>query len=167
MSYINLDNTSSFRLSEEKSITDIFKEYSKIKETEIQKLLNIKRSDGFPVLKLEGDDDDKDIGFIFETIGMLNSYGFDKALNFVKTQGDKINEKSILNTFIFETQAKKFKEDTVNLRTKIKIKTSGIFTCNKCGSKETSYTSKQLRSGDEAETFIVACNNCGHTFKKG
>lgn len=170
MSYISLGsydrNEQKSRFFEEKPLNVIFKEYTNIKDSEIQKLMNVKRNDGIPVLRLEGDDNDRDIGFIFETIGMINEHGFDKAYEFVSSSSD-INEKSVFNTFIFDTQSKKFKEDTIKLRTKIKINSSGIFTCTKCGSKETSYTSKQLRSGDEAETFIIACNSCGHTFRRG
>jgi DNA-directed RNA polymerase subunit M/transcription elongation factor TFIIS len=174
MSYLSLDsyeNSNNFKLqsssknSGEKSLNIIFKEYTNIKDNEIQKLLNVKRPNGLPVLKLESDENDKDMGFIFETIGMINNFGFEKTYEFVSSKSD-INEKTILSTFIFDSQVKKFKEDTVKLRTKIKINSSGIFTCTKCGSKETSYTSKQLRSGDEAETFIIACNACGFTFRK-
>jgi DNA-directed RNA polymerase subunit M/transcription elongation factor TFIIS len=170
MAYLNLDsyeNPNTFTLPEEKSLSSIFKEYSNLKDNEIQKLLNIKRPNGLPVLRLEDEDNNNDLGFIFETIGIINSYDFETALDFVKSNNDNVKEKSILDTFIFESYAKKFKEDTVKLRTKIKINSAGIFTCTKCGSKETSYTSKQLRSGDEAETFIIACNSCGHTFRKG
>ncbi len=169
MSYISLssfDKSSGFRLPEEKSLNVILKENTDLNNEQIKNLLAVRNYNNVPVLNLETDDND-DISFIYETIGMIKEFGYEKTLQFVKDNIDKVSEKSILSSFIFDTQAKKFKEETRLLRTKIVVKSTGIFTCNKCGSKETSYTSKQTRSGDEGETFFVGCNSCGNFFVKG
>jgi DNA-directed RNA polymerase subunit M/transcription elongation factor TFIIS len=169
MSYISLnsfDTNTGFRLPEEKSLNAIFKEHTNLNNEQIKNLLTVRNYNNVPVLNLETNENNE-ISFIFETIGMIKEYGYDKALQFVKNNIDKVSEKSILSSFIFEQQARKFKEETVKLRTKIVVNSVGIFKCNKCGSKDTSYTSKQTRSGDEGETFYVGCNSCGNFFVVG
>jgi DNA-directed RNA polymerase subunit M/transcription elongation factor TFIIS len=166
MSYTSLssyDNSSSFKNLEIKSLNTIFKESTKLTNEQITTLLNVRKESGLPVLNLDSEED-KDISFIFETIGIVNDYGFAPGLDFVKSYANSVSEKSILDTFIFEVQKKKFKDDTVKMRTKIKINNSGIYKCIKCGSKETSYVAKQLRSGDEGMDYLVACNACGAKF---
>ena len=161
MSYTNLsgyDNT-----VEEKSLMDYFKEYTSLTNEQIKNLTNVRKENGSLALNLESEEE-KDISFIYETIGIVKDFGYNKALDFVKNNANKISEKSILNTFIFEKEKNKFKEETKKMRTKIKINNSGIYKCIKCGSNETSYTAKQLRSGDEGSDYMVACNSCGAFF---
>ena len=161
MSYTNLsgyDNN-----IEEKSLLDYFKEYTSLTNEQIKNLTNVRKENGSLVLNLESEEE-KDISFIYETIGIVKDFGYNKALDFVKNNANKISEKSILNTFIFEKEKNKFKEETKKMRTKIKINNSGIYKCIKCGSNETSYTAKQLRSGDEGSDYMVACNSCGAFF---
>jgi DNA-directed RNA polymerase subunit M/transcription elongation factor TFIIS len=149
----------------EKSLTSIFEEYTNLSEKEINNLLNVKRMNNTYSLDIETEDND-DLGFVYELIGMVNEYGYAKAYNFLLDNKDNIKERQILESDIFEAQKKKYNEDTVKLRTKVKVKSSGIFTCPRCNDKDTSYTEVQLRSGDEGSTFIIACNACGHQFKK-
>jgi DNA-directed RNA polymerase subunit M/transcription elongation factor TFIIS len=149
----------------EKSLTSIFEEYTNLSEKEIINLLNVKRMNNTYSLDIETEDND-DLGFVYELIGMVNEYGYTKAYNFLLDNKDNIKERQILESDIFEAQKKKYNEDTVKLRTKVKVKSSGIFTCPRCNDKDTSYTEVQLRSGDEGSTFIIACNACGHQFKK-
>ena len=149
----------------EKSLTSIFEEYTNLSEKEINNLLNVKRMNNTYSLDIETEDND-DLGFVYELIGMVNEYGYTKAYNFLLDNKDNIKERQILESDIFEVQKKKYNEDTVKLRTKVKVKSSGIFTCPRCNDKDTSYTEVQLRSGDEGSTFIIACNACGHQFKK-
>jgi DNA-directed RNA polymerase subunit M/transcription elongation factor TFIIS len=166
MSYLSsYENSVNYKSSEEKSLNTILKEHTKLNNEQIKTLLNVRRESGLPVLNIESDED-KDISFVFETIGIINEYGYSYALEFIKNKSNNISEKAILDTFIFESQKKKFKEDTVKLRSKIKINNTGIYKCIKCGSNETSYTAKQLRSGDEGSDYIVACNNCGAIFMR-
>lgn len=42
---------------------------------------------------------------------------------------------------------------------------NGIFKCNKCKSKKTTYYQLQTRSADEPMTTYVTCNGCGHRWK--
>jgi DNA-directed RNA polymerase subunit M/transcription elongation factor TFIIS len=149
----------------EKSLTDIFQEYTNLSEKEIENLLNVKKENNTYSLNIDTEDNE-DLGFLYEIIGMVNEYGYSKAYKFLLDNKNNIKEKQILESDIFETQRKKYSEDTVKLRTKVKVKSSGIFTCPRCNDKDTSYTEVQLRSGDEGSTFIIACNACGHQFKK-
>lgn len=41
----------------------------------------------------------------------------------------------------------------------------GAYTCHKCKSKKTVYTSMQIRSADEPMTNFVRCLNCGKSWK--
>jgi transcription elongation factor S-II len=41
----------------------------------------------------------------------------------------------------------------------------GAYTCRKCGSKKTVYTSVQIRSADEPMTTFVTCLGCGKHWK--
>lgn len=41
----------------------------------------------------------------------------------------------------------------------------GAYTCSKCKSKKTVYTSMQIRSADEPATQFVRCLNCGKAWK--
>lgn len=161
MSYTNLSGYDN--ITEEKSLTDLFKEYTSLTNEQIKTITNVRKQNGTVVLNLESEEE-KDISFIYETVGMIREFGYTKALDFVKSNADKISEKSILNTFIFEKEKIKFQEETKKMRTKIKINNSGIYKCIKCGSNETSYTAKQLRSGDEGSDYMVACNSCGAFF---
>ncbi len=164
MSYLSLNSyDNSFKTQEVKSLNTIFNECTNLTNDQIKMLLNVRRDNGLPVLNIESDDD-KDISFVFETLGLLNEYGFASGLNFVKENANNVTEKAILDTFLFEKQKKKFKSDTVKMRTKIKINNSGIYKCIKCGSNETSHIAKQLRSGDEGMDYMVACNACGAKF---
>jgi DNA-directed RNA polymerase subunit M/transcription elongation factor TFIIS len=160
MSYTNL---SGYDNTVEKSLLDYFKDYTSLTNEQVKNLTNVRKENGSLALNLESEEE-KDISFIYETIGMVKDFGYSKALDFVKNNANKISEKSILNTFIFEKEKNKFKEETKKMRTKIKINNSGIYKCIKCGSNETSYTAKQLRSGDEGSDYMVACNSCGAFF---
>jgi DNA-directed RNA polymerase subunit M/transcription elongation factor TFIIS len=152
-------------MQEEKNLTTIFKEYTNLNDKEIKALLNVRKSNGLVSLNIESDEED-DIAFVYELIGMIKDYGFAKAYSFLEQKKDAITQKQILESEIFESQKKKYNEDTVKLRTKVKVKSSGIFVCPRCNEKDTSYTEVQLRGGDEGSSFIIACNACGHQFKK-
>jgi DNA-directed RNA polymerase subunit M/transcription elongation factor TFIIS len=56
--------------------------------------------------------------------------------------------------------------DNINFRMnqKIEIKTSTMFKCPKCGVKKCTYESKQLRSADEAISYVCICINCSSQF---
>jgi len=42
---------------------------------------------------------------------------------------------------------------------------TGMFKCNKCGKRETTYFQLQTRSADEPMTTFPHCTNCGHRWK--
>lgn len=45
------------------------------------------------------------------------------------------------------------------------ISQEGIYSCRKCGSKETISIEKQVRSADEPATVLVSCIHCKHVFR--
>jgi DNA-directed RNA polymerase subunit M/transcription elongation factor TFIIS len=151
--------------TEEKNLTSLLKEYTDLSDKQIKDILNVRREDGTVSLRIDTEEND-DLGFVYEIIGMIKQYGFEKTYKFVKNSSSKIKDKQILESDIFEEQKKKYNDDTVKLRTKVKVKSTGIFTCPRCNEKDTSYTEVQLRSGDEGSTFIIACNACGYQFKR-
>jgi DNA-directed RNA polymerase subunit M/transcription elongation factor TFIIS len=46
-----------------------------------------------------------------------------------------------------------------------KTSTSTLFTCKQCKSTNCSYSQYQTKSGDEAMTIFITCNNCGKNSK--
>ena len=151
--------------TEEKNLTSLLQEYTDLSDKQIKDILNVRREDGTVSLRIDTEEND-DLGFVYEIIGMIKQYGFEKTYNFVKNNSSKIKDKQILESDIFDEQKKKYNDDTVKLRNKVKVKSTGIFTCPRCNEKDTSYTEVQLRSGDEGSTFIIACNACGYQFKR-
>ena len=47
----------------------------------------------------------------------------------------------------------------------MKPTTSTLFTCRQCKSNNCSYSQYQTKSGDEAMTIFITCNNCGKNAK--
>jgi DNA-directed RNA polymerase subunit M/transcription elongation factor TFIIS len=153
------------KFKEEKNLTSLLKTYTDLTDKQIKDILNIRKEDGTVSLKIDSEEND-DLGFVYEIIAMVKQYGFDKTYNFVKNNSNKITDRQILESDEFEEQKKKYNDDTIKLRNKVKVKSTGIFTCPRCNEKDTSYTEVQLRSGDEGSTFIIACNACGYQFKR-
>lgn len=61
---------------------------------------------------------------------------------------------------------KKLREICIDKRTVKKEKVEeGMFTCNKCKSKKTTYYQMQTRSADEPMTTYVTCTNCDLRWK--
>jgi hypothetical protein len=89
----------------EKSLTSIFEEYTNLSEKEIINLLNVKRMNNTYSLDIETEDND-DLGFVYELIGMVNEYGYTKAYNFLLDNKDNIKERQILESDIFEAHKK-------------------------------------------------------------
>lgn len=48
------------------------------------------------------------------------------------------------------------------LNQKISVKTSTLYRCRKCGRRETTIRSAQMRSLDEAESLIITCAYCSY-----
>lgn len=165
MSNNNYDLNSDFNIPEEKSLTTIFKEYTDLSNENIKTLLNFRRENNFPTLNIESENTD-DIAFVYETIGLIKKYGYNEALKFLRDNKDNVEEKSIFNSSIFDINRRKLKSEIEKLRTTIKIKSEGIFTCPKCKSKNTSYQEVQTRAGDEAATIFVNCNECSYSFRR-
>jgi len=45
---------------------------------------------------------------------------------------------------------------------KVTVKTSSLYRCRKCGGRETTVRSAQMRSLDEGESLIINCEFCGY-----
>ena len=54
--------------------------------------------------------------------------------------------------------------ETLNTRMnqKVTVKTSSLYRCRKCGGRETTVRSAQMRSLDESETLCLCCRFCGY-----
>ena len=102
MAYNNYDLNSEFNIPEEKSLTTILKEYTNLSNENIKTLLNVRMENNFPSLNIESDDI-TDIGFVYETIGLVNKYGYDEALKFLRSNKDDVEENSIFNSSIFDS----------------------------------------------------------------
>ena len=57
---------------------------------------------------------------------------------------------------------KLFKAFDDRLNQKATLKTSSLYRCKKCGHKETTIRSSQLKSLDESETLIITCTFCSY-----
>lgn len=55
-------------------------------------------------------------------------------------------------------------ELNVRMNQVVKLKTSTLYRCSKCGKRETTIKSVQTRSLDEGETIMCVCSFCGYRF---
>jgi DNA-directed RNA polymerase subunit M/transcription elongation factor TFIIS len=158
ISNINLDED--FNVREEKSLTTILREYVKdLTPTKIKTLLEFRNKDG-PILSM-----DRDIDFIYEIIDLLNEIGYEKTVKFLEfiQNSSNISSKTIFESEIYDKERDVYNFDIMNLREKIKIK--GGAKCRNCNGNNTYSYSKQLRAGDEGETYFVICLDCGFKVK--
>tara|TARA_R100000664_G_C2669606_1_gene82224 strand:- start:51 stop:524 length:474 start_codon:yes stop_codon:yes gene_type:complete len=145
------------------TIEDILKKYiyidennneKKLDQSQIKKLLNLKKQDGSSML-------DMDLPyFIIDLLGLISEMGFDQALKYYREKKTEREKEIILDSAPFANAKKTNYLDLV--ASLIEDKIEGIYACKKCGSKNTSTISKQTRSADEPETEYTTCKDCGH-----
>lgn len=149
-------------LPEIKTLETIFLEYTNLSEYEINELVKISYK-GYPILDLY-----KRYGFVYEVLGLLQEYSFEKVYNFLVKISDMdidINGSTIYQFSKFDKLRSEYEADISRIRDEAEIK-EGDTPCKRCNSKRVIYTSKQTRSGDEPETLFFACNDCGYTWRE-
>ena len=107
----------------------------------------------------------KDRNFILEAIGLINSVGFEEALNhFKKNLKESTRFGIIKNSEPFKPAKQRFfLETTRDIRT---VKVESYIRCKKCKEYQVDTTTKQVRAADEGETTFNRCRNCGYTWKE-
>lgn len=81
---------------------------------------------------------------------------------------DKIINKEILSKNVGYLKKEDVYPDTYSLQNLLQqdeVQEEGVFQCNKCGSKKTTYYSLQTRSADEPMTNFITCCNCKNRWK--
>ena len=143
-----------------KTITDVMKSL-KFKEPlddkKIKSLLNLKIKDD-QMFSL------KNPNFLVEVTFLINTLGFEKSYNFLKTQEKQKDRESIIrNSECFNSSRKRFFfEITKDLRT---VKVESWVQCKRCKSREVETETRQTRSADEGETTFYTCKSCNFQWK--
>lgn len=157
MSFTGIDRVSFDAKSLEtrdKNLSTILKEYVKGISTEkIKSLMNLEFK-GKLLLTMDNPD------FIYEVIGLLNESSYEDVYNTLSNiNEDAVSTKVIFRSTLYDKDKEVYDSDISKLREKVKIQYGDA--CSKCGSTNTISYSKQTRSGDEAATYVTACNDCG------
>ena len=107
----------------------------------------------------------KDRNFILEAINLINTIGFENAVeHFKRSSKESIRFNIIKNSKPFKPAKQRFfLETTKDLRT---VKFEGTVKCKRCKEYQVEVTTKQVRSGDEGETTFYMCHNCGYNWKE-
>jgi DNA-directed RNA polymerase subunit M/transcription elongation factor TFIIS len=172
MATLNLQNLSlpiSLKGKSFKSVEAFLTEYTNLNPTQIEELTSLKRGDD-SLLNVNSSDSQ---GFLYETIYLLNSKGYEYTLeqltNIANDYDTKINANFILETSLFEKEQVDYWKEISRLRDKIENSdVESIVACPKCKSYNVSYIrAERQRGGDEAEITKYTCNNigCGHAWK--
>jgi DNA-directed RNA polymerase subunit M/transcription elongation factor TFIIS len=171
MATLNLQNINlpiSLRGKSSKSIEVILAEYTNITPKQIEELTSLKRGDN-NLLNITDSDGQ---GFLYETIYLLNTKGFEytyeKLNEIANNYNIKMNANFILETSIFEKEQLDYQKEISRLRDKIEnTDVESIEPCPKCKSYSVSYQrAERQRGGDEAEITKYSCNACGQNWKK-
>jgi DNA-directed RNA polymerase subunit M/transcription elongation factor TFIIS len=144
-----------------KTLETILKEYTDLNDEQINVLIKISRK-GYPILDIY-----RSYDFVYEIIGLLKKNSYDKVYDFLVSLSKlntPINSASIYSFYTYDKLNAEYEADISKIRDRIEIKNSDT-PCKKCGSKNVFSTSKQTRSGDEPETNIYVCNDCGKTWR--
>jgi DNA-directed RNA polymerase subunit M/transcription elongation factor TFIIS len=172
MATLNLQNLSlpiNLKGKSSKSVEAFLKEYTNLDTTQIEELTSLKRGDDI----LLNTNTSNSQGFLYETIYLLNSKGFDYTLeqltNIANNYDLKIDANFVLETTLFEKEQMDYWKEVSRLRDTIENSNiDSIVQCPKCKSYSVTYVSaEKQRSGDEAEITKYTCNNiaCGNSWK--
>lgn len=134
-------------------LTKIFPEE---KSKDLKKLLDLKFKDE-KLFSIEAKN------FLYEIISMIRDIGYPATYDYLKeaVSSSGTRRQILDNSPQYRKIAEKnFMEKVNNLRKKEKIE--GIYTCGKCGSKETVTSQKQVRAADEPATDFNTCLKCGN-----
>ena len=130
----------------------------KLDKSEIDKLIRLKLGED-QMFTL------KDRDFLLEISGMMNSLGFEKIYQYLKSSQSENNREIILKKSpIFENSRKRnFLEITKELRTK---QVESHTQCPRCKQHHVDTVTKQTRSADEGATDYHRCGDCGYQWKE-
>lgn len=105
--------------------------------------------------------------WMVEVAGLIRALGWGPALSYLQ-KGVKAGVRPFdlfTGSTLFETQQNVFRARVINLTRKIEVQ-KGLYTCAKCGSKNTTFVPRQLRSADEGMTDVVTCQACSHQWRE-
>jgi DNA-directed RNA polymerase subunit M/transcription elongation factor TFIIS len=130
---------------------------NKLSDKQINTLLKLKYKDGL-LLTL------KDRNFILEVVGLINTIGFEETVSHLKSNSkETVRFNLIKNSEPFKPSKQRFfLETTKDLRT---VKIESYVRCKRCKEYQVDTFTKQMRSGDEGETTIYKCRNCGYGWR--
>lgn len=172
MATLNLQNLSlpiNLRGKSSKSVEAFLTEYTNLNPTQIEELTSLKRGDD----ALLNANNSSNQGFLYETIYLLNSKGYEYTLEKLTEIANDYNARMdanfILETTLFEKEQMDYWKEVSRLRDKIENNNvDSIVQCPKCKSYNvTSVRAERQRGGDEAEITKHTCNNigCGQSWK--
>jgi DNA-directed RNA polymerase subunit M/transcription elongation factor TFIIS len=145
------------------TVSEILKNYiyidqnnkeKKLDQTQIKKLLNLKKQDGSDML-------DVDLPyFSIDLLGLISEIGFDDALKYYKENKSEDERTIIFGSDPFSNAKRVNYIDLVS--SLIEEKVEGIYKCKKCGSWNTITKTIQTRRADEPATEFTTCKECGN-----
>lgn len=126
----------------------------KLDQSQIKKLLNLKKKDGSDML-------DIDLSyFLIDLLGLITELGFEEALKYYKDKKADKEREIIFDSMPFANAKRINYIDLVS--SLIEEKVEGIYKCKKCGSWNTITKTIQTRRADEAATEFTNCKDCGN-----
>ena len=141
------------------SIRDILKQVhvynnEKLTDDQVDKLLSLELDDGKIATKPQ---------LLVEIINLLKKHDFNTAMdNIIGATSKDV----VLNLPSLEKERESLRLEFDALQSKLEVQ-EGLYSCSRCGSKNTRSLYKQIRGGDEGETLFVRCTNCGLQDRKG
>ena len=141
-----------------KDVSSILVSLGGISKSEADTLTELKFSDGEKILSLE------EVWFIYEMVWVLKQVGYEKTLNFLSVNWEKvlgkmnIRKKMLFENPLMEKTKEKFALDMEIYRNKVDVEKGEP--CKRCRSENTIAVSVQNRSSDEAETIKIRCLSC-------
>lgn len=131
-----------------------------ISEDELKSLKSTNYSNGNPIINPE-----KSIGnsILYEILYRVKSSKSKYILAWISIRSWENEDEIFFSLPEFDNSKFKFDKFIESYHDEPEV-TVGMYTCRKCGSKETISASKQTRSADEPETVRVECLFCSFTW---
>jgi DNA-directed RNA polymerase subunit M/transcription elongation factor TFIIS len=148
-------------IPEIKTLETIFQEYTALNDKQINELISISYK-GYPLLDLV-----KRYDFVFEILGLLQEHSFGEIYEFLNSikSYEEVNSKTVYEFKKFDVLKQTYERNISYVRDRLELKNSTTL-CRKCNNKNVRYSTKQTRSGDEPETTIYQCQDCGAMWKE-
>ena len=142
-----------------KDVSSILVSLGGISKSEADTLTGLKFSDGEKILSLE------EVWFIYEMVWVLKQVGYEKTLNFLSVNWEKvlgkmnIRKKMLFENPLMEKTKEKFALDMEIYRNKVDVEKGEP--CKRCRSENTISKGTFARSADEPEVIKIYCVSCG------